>query len=157
MKDFKRRFILGKTDYGDLWITIKYIDGRLSITGVEGPKKNGDCRGSCGQCVDAAREINKKFANMWERWHLNDLRAGSPAQEEFLRAHKAEFPGYPTFYYDWACEILKANNLHPDFSHHPDGELGYLYGHSWLEEEVPKDILGYFASFLDRDDHPWGD
>lgn len=152
MEDFKRRFILGKTDYGDLWITIEYTDDKLSITGVEGPKKNGDCRGSCGQCVDAAREIDEKFADMWKRWHLNDMRAGSPAQEDFLRAHKAEFPGYLTSYYDWAVSLLTKNDLHPDYNHY-----NYTYGSAWLHEEVPEDILEYFASFPDRDDHPWGD
>ena len=64
------------------------MDGdKLSISGVEGPKSNGDCFGSCGQIEmswepldkyatgwDAAKEA--KFLDLWRAWHLNDMRAG---------------------------------------------------------------------------------
>lgn len=36
----------------DAFCEITYEDGNLSICGVIGPKRNGDCYGSCGQCVD---------------------------------------------------------------------------------------------------------
>ena len=62
----------------------------LSITGVVGPMRNGDCIGSCGQCID---EINsgipadgwdvdmiKKLCKIWERWHLNDMNAACEHQ-----------------------------------------------------------------------------
>ena len=35
---------------------IEYENGRLSICGVVGPLKSGNCRGSAGQCVDAIRD-----------------------------------------------------------------------------------------------------
>lgn len=64
---------------------IKFEDGRLSITGVVGPMSNGNCRGSAGQCVDEIRkgepangwteEMLKKFCDIWDRWHLNHMRA----------------------------------------------------------------------------------
>ena len=101
MEAFTRVFCIGETEVGDLWITVKYSGdsgsrgGRLSITGVEGPKCNGDAKGSCGQCLDALRNCNPwltpphgkepivdpvKLAAVWERWHLNDMRAGTPLQ-----------------------------------------------------------------------------
>ena len=63
---------------------IEYQDGKLSITGVIGPQSNGDCWGSCGQCVDEIRkgvptkewtsEMLQKFCDIWDEWHLNDMR-----------------------------------------------------------------------------------
>ncbi|MCM1333426.1 MAG: hypothetical protein NC084_06385 [Bacteroides sp.] len=63
---------------------IIYEDERLSISGVIGPKSNGNCTGSCGQCreeiaagtpaVGWTKEMLKQFSEIWERWHLNDLR-----------------------------------------------------------------------------------
>ncbi len=63
--------------------------GRLSITGVEGPKRNGDCYGGAGQIImhdwdilalaeGWTPEMVSQFRDTWERWHLNDMRAYSP-------------------------------------------------------------------------------
>lgn len=106
MDNFKRLFVAGKvpTYEGDiskpsLWIEINFTDGKLSITGVHGPLGNGDCRGSCGQCIDTLRELTKvpyafdiaigreaaiQLAEVWERWHLNDMR---PYCEHMKRDH----------------------------------------------------------------------
>ena len=80
---------------------IEYADGKLSISGVEGPKSNGDASGSCGQ-IDMGykhgnpdyddkryshpKEIESfadgwtnsmwlKFLDIWHDWHLNDMRS----------------------------------------------------------------------------------
>lgn len=167
-KDFKRRFVLGRTSYGDLWITIEYQDGKLSITGVEGPKKNGDCKGSFGQCVDAAREINKKFADIWKCWHLNNMRPGCEHQREEGWNKRSIDPTKPLNSYGihFNGQISPSLNMlawiSPD--EHPDGLLtrpcsvcGYKYGSAWLHEKVPENILKYLSSFPDEDDHPWGE
>lgn len=80
---FKRITSPGWTDAGRLFITIKWDGRRLSITGVEGPKANGDCRGSCGQtgiplfadrmAEDWEESIVKRLRAVWDRWHLNDM------------------------------------------------------------------------------------
>lgn len=46
--------------------------------------RNGNCRGSVGQCVDEIRagspadgwtqEMLKKLCDIWDKWHLNDMR-----------------------------------------------------------------------------------
>lgn len=69
----------------DSFVKIEYTDGRLSISGVIGPRSNGDCAGSCGQCVDSIRkgvptdgwtqEMLEKLCDIWDEWHLNDMRA----------------------------------------------------------------------------------
>lgn len=73
---------------------IEWDDARLSISGVIGPMSNGDCRGSCGQCTEEiregtpisaegwTREMVDKFCEIWDRWHLNDLRPCCEHQRE---------------------------------------------------------------------------
>ena len=64
---------------------IEYDKDRcLHIHGVIGPSGNGNCAGSAGQCVDEIRkgspvggwtpEMLEKFCDIWDRWHLNDMR-----------------------------------------------------------------------------------
>ena len=55
----------------------------LHITGVVGPRSNGDCY-SCGQCYDELRQgvANEgwttdalyKLLDIWQRWHMNDMK-----------------------------------------------------------------------------------
>lgn len=71
---------------------IEYEDGRLSISGVIAPLKNGNCLGSAGQCVDEIKEgtpttewtteMLQKFCDIWDNWHLNDMRPYCKHQEE---------------------------------------------------------------------------
>lgn len=63
---------------------IEFIDGNLSICGVIGPTSNGNCIGSAGQCVDEIRagkptadwtsKMLQKFCDIWDNFHLNDMR-----------------------------------------------------------------------------------
>lgn len=62
-------------------------NGCLTITGVIGPTHYGNCRGGAGQCADSiragnpkeedgwTREMLDKFCDIWDNWHLNDVRA----------------------------------------------------------------------------------
>jgi hypothetical protein len=78
----------GRHERVPVYVKIKYEGGRLSMTGVVGPRANGDAWGSCGQIIDTlAREDflptaggfwlanTKTLRETWERWHLNDMRA----------------------------------------------------------------------------------
>lgn len=71
---------------GSMFVAIRWDGSKLSISGVEGPLPNGDVRGSCGQCIDALDRIERlaegvnqldvdRLRVVWERWHLNDMRA----------------------------------------------------------------------------------
>lgn len=78
----------------DVFCAIKLTAGGvLSITGVVGPKNNGDAIGSCGQIemglgdggsIIPARgwsqELIKAFLTTWRAWHLNDMRAACSHQ-----------------------------------------------------------------------------
>lgn len=136
-------------DSGEFFCSIKWDCKRLSICGVEGPLNNGDAKGSCGQVgihTDRIGKLNagwtlemvEAFGCVWDRWHLNDMTAGSPAQEEWLRANPVEAK-YPKSHYEEACKALAAAGLHPDPSN------GYKYGSAWLLEEVPEDVLKFLA------------
>lgn len=67
----------------NVFCKIKFENGKLSITGVVGPKSNGNCF-SAGQCIEEIRtgtptkewtkEMLEKFCNLWYEWHLNDMR-----------------------------------------------------------------------------------
>lgn len=61
-----------------IFVTVDWDGKRLSFTGVEGPKANGDATGSCGQ-LDVSKH-SPRLATLWERWHLNDMRAGCEHQ-----------------------------------------------------------------------------
>lgn len=146
-----------------IYCEIEFKDGSLSITGVEGPLTSGNALGSCGQIDTHLRNEQKlinlapgwtraklqKFFEVWERWHLNDLKAGSPAQEEWLRANpipEAEYR-YPKSHYDVACEKLRAAGLNPDAD-------GYSYGSAWKREEVPSDVIEFLRSLPNTDKQP---
>jgi hypothetical protein len=79
--------------YGERWasvyIEIEYIDGKLSLHGVVGPTRGGNAMGGAGQIQDTIPEkwapnwgpiMYAKLQAIWERWHLNDLRAGCEHQ-----------------------------------------------------------------------------
>lgn len=130
----------------NVYVKITYKDGKLSLTGVEGPFQSGNCRGSCGQ-IDPIPLIKENKAHwiwlktlneIWERWHLNDLNAGSPAQEEYIR--QLQFRGWK-YDYDEACDALLEAGLYRDPEH-----SNYRYGTDWLFEEVPKHVITFLES-----------
>lgn len=82
---------LGGGRCAPVFVEVEFREGRLSFTGVEGPEKNGNCAGSCGQIELNPEEFTRfsdgwdaakvqRLADMWKRWHLNDLRAGCEHQ-----------------------------------------------------------------------------
>lgn len=100
MESFKRIFVVGSLPAhhyrtgaeisAPLWIKILYIDGRLSISGVHGPLRNGEAHGSSGQNsdllpkllkfpdqirVEGGAETVRRLLEIWQEWHLNSMRA----------------------------------------------------------------------------------
>lgn len=92
MKNFKKIIMPGKLPCGKngamhpAHFSITYTDGNLSIMGVIGAHSNGDCWGGAGQCMDALKDTSlvltdgwtkegvEQLYDVWERWHLNDMR-----------------------------------------------------------------------------------
>lgn len=151
----------------DMFAKIEASEGRLSISGVIGPKRNGDADGSCGQFIMSFKEYHhhghdsitnitpasgwdaetvKRFFDAWDRWHLNDMKAGSVVQEEFLRRNPV-VAVYPESHYTKASEALAAAGLNPDSD-------GYKYGSAWKREDVPADVIEFLAGLPDTDKVP---
>jgi len=97
MESFTKTVRLGTGDCGSVYCKIEYTQqngkSKLSISGVEGPTRSGNAIGSCGQIVMSglnvteyapgwSQELIGKFADTWDRWHLNDMRAGCEHQRQ---------------------------------------------------------------------------
>jgi hypothetical protein len=98
MNDFTKVYRIGTAKtYGgrfySIYVKAEYKDGILSITGVEGPLASGNCLGGCGQIDVELKPENlyntapgwtvgsiKRLMEIWDRWHLNDMRAGCEHQ-----------------------------------------------------------------------------
>lgn len=130
------------------FVEVSYEDGKLSLHGVVGPRKDGGCA-MAGQIQEVLSEgfPNKGWTvddlcclqHVWERWHLNDLRAGSPKQEAYLR--ELEERGMEMNYAK-ACEVLKEAGIYEDEDCIRDGKP-YRYGTAWLKEEIPAWVLDW--------------
>lgn len=97
--------------------------------------EKGERRGNpsrAGQCVDALDEITKPAAGwtldevrevraLWDRWHLNTMKAGC--------AHQTVV---------WEDEPYRRPSLELT---QPCPETGYRYGHAWLTEPLPDDVI----------------
>jgi hypothetical protein len=106
---------LGRGEQGQVFCRIEFEKGRLSICGVEGPMASGNARGGCGQIVDVAIRSYapgwdaakvEEFRKVWDRWHLNDLRAGC----EHQRATWDTLEKLEVVTYRLTAETTKAQN-----------------------------------------------
>lgn len=92
-----------------------------------------------GQCIEAAETIIdpapglsladvRRLAELWRRWHLNDMRAAC--------AHQApvyDDRGRPDLDATPACPVT-----------------GYRYGHAWLVEPVPAEVVAELRELADK-------
>lgn len=128
-----------------VFCTISYKNGRLSITGVEGPNSHGGCRGSCGQIDTHLRqfdykmkfatgwseELFRKFLDVWDKWHLNDMHAECEHQEKL----------------GWTYKTHEGQKC---------PECGYEIGTVWTRREVPEDVLTFLSTLPDAiRPNPW--
>lgn len=131
-------------DKHKVYVFIEIKEGELSMSGVVGPKKNGDCR-SCGQIILSFKEYDergswsladvephitggwnallvKTLMDTWDQWRLNHLRAGCEHQRKL----------------GW-----KSYDEHPA---EPCPTCGYKYGTQWLKEELPQEVINFLAT-----------
>lgn len=173
MDDFKKTVRLGTIEtrpgsgrYVSIFCFIQYHDKPplgLSITGVIGPTQAGNSIGGSGQIVMSLLE-NKEYRKIrpapgwdmahiyafllsWDKWHLNDMRAGSPAQMAFLAEHPIDDR---LNYFKKASAALEAAGLNPDPNYLHQGKP-YKYGTAWLHTEVPADVLEFLRKLPDTD------
>ena len=142
-----------------VYCKIEFKDNQLSISGVEGPYSGGDCYGACGQInmslnpneLTPAKgwslELIQRFLNVWDKWHLNDMKAGSPNQRKYLEENTIKKD------YDNARMALEKAGLSPDKDFIHNGKP-YLYGSAWLFETVPTEIITWLESLPNSDTEP---
>lgn len=133
--------IIGKTP--------EYIE--LSISGNVWNARKTDVV-CCGQCLDTIAKYKKQLSNpdlfitlydLWNKYHLNGMHAGTPEQEKAIEEWKAAGNKYD---YEAACEMLKERGLYEvnytglSVSRRYENEP-YKYGHAWLVQEIPGDVL----------------
>ena len=84
-----------------------------------------------GQCIEIFREKfkNNKYMSrlieIWEKYHLNDLRPGTKRQMKVLK--EKNIKGFHE-----SVKYLKEIGLYED---------GHRFGYAWHFEEIPKDII----------------
>ncbi len=172
----KKIMRLGTTNSGDVYVELKITEKEngercLSIVGVEGPMTNGDCRGSCGQItLDSFTSYAQgwsestigRLAELWKRWHLNDMRPGCEHQRAAGWHLRPIDPKKPLDSYGrhFAGQAQDSWNMltwvRPD--EHPDGllakpceECGYRYGTQWIYEEIPQEVIDELLAFPSAD------
>lgn len=90
-----------------------------------------------GQIHEEVKEIlPARLYQIWKRWHLNDMRAGTFTQEEILRQAKDSGVELDS-YYEQCDYLAKFDALIDD---------GYKYGSKWLKEELPQDVIDYIQT-----------
>ncbi len=154
------RYDLGKVDYNGSGrrnckaaITWSLEDGRFSMCAeIWNPRETDIYCG--GQCVDEVARYfphNKRAQRMvaiWKEWHLNDMVAGSPAQQAHLKSLGKWKHGRDGFesYFSWALAELAKAGLQPDPGYMHNGKP-YSYGNAWLKRDIPADVLSEIQSW----------
>lgn len=172
--------LVGRTEDGrEVYVEARIEDcaqgKRLALTGVVlrngGSLRRDNDWVSSGQIgIDVLREIvrpapgwtvedARQLADVWDRWHLNDMRAGCEHQRADGWGERRIDPDKPTDTYGLHFEGQRAPSwnllvwVRP--GEHPDGLLGkpcevcgYRYGTAWLYEPVPEDVLAFVAERL---------
>jgi hypothetical protein len=175
MNDYRKIVHPGDTSIDRQWwpvfCRITITNGKLSIVGVEGPQKSGDAAGGSGQIHPLCRRIDRfasgwtdrqlqRFDYIWERWHLNGMRAGCEHQRAAGWEKFPIDPLRPLHAYDRFCSGQYSWNMLTWVrrGEHPGGLLGeacptcgYLYGTEWLTEELPADVIADLLALPDSD------
>lgn len=118
-----------------------------------------------GQCFDELlndypelkdNDVFMETYDLWSKYHLNNMHAGTPEQEEAIKEWKAKGNEYN---YKSACEYLMTIDLYavpvstidlkanPQFKDAEEGTM-YEYGHSWLKEEIPEQDVERIESLI---------
>ena len=130
---------VGREVQANVYCKIEFRGGKLSISGVVGPMRNGDALGSCGQIRDSVAQMEDcrlapgwntamrdKFVAIWEAWHLNDMQAGC----EHQRAA------------GWDKLPIYADKPTNTYVKHPDGQYGWNMRTRLRYRETPVTVIG---------------
>jgi hypothetical protein len=155
----QKTILLGSVDYNQTGKSNCPVDFEVSWDGKRFSATATIWRGAnrrealvCGQCLEEAaahlpeNQLAQRILAVWRDWHLNDMRAGSPAQQAWLKANPVEAV-YPESHYEKACKALAEVGLNPDPGHLHNGKP-YAYGSAWLTEEIPAETVSEIESWF---------
>lgn len=167
---------------GRVFCKIEYVEGKLSISGVIGPMKNGDCRGGAGQIdmefehrnpahndaryharitvdqmtFEAGWDSDKwlEFLEVWHVWHLNDMQSAC----EHQRALGWEYGTHQEHRERVETPVDSINGpIGALVTYLNPGECpvcGYRIGSRWLKMDVPPAVIEFLESLPDADVEP---
>ncbi len=98
----------------------------------------------------------RKLLSIWERWHLNDMRAGCKHQRAWSWNTLPIDPAQPTGRYitlgrytGWNMLTWITRKEHPHgLLSHPCPVCGYKYGSAWLYEPLPQDVIDFIQPLV---------
>lgn len=109
-----------------------------------------------GQCLDSIVEYRDQLSpanrdlfdflhDLWKKYHLNGMHAGTPEQEAYVEKLVTE-NRYEDYDYKKICEALKEAGLYEvEFTGKTIGKMydhePYRYGAAWVIEDLPGDVL----------------
>lgn len=135
--EFNQVFIGRDAERARVFVDASWDGRRLSFMGSVVPfgRYMADV---AGQVVDNARQVNPELADLWDRWHLNDMRPGCEHQEHIMRLNP---PARPTCLNDYvgSTGLALGSSCY---------ECGYRYGSGWKYEEVPDSVLERISAIL---------
>ena len=131
---------------GQILPTLSFF-GEIRALSFQGEENVDICGWQCSQDIlmffaSHPQEMTKENAELldllklWRRWHLNDLCAGSNIQKEALLT----WEGHSEADYKASCNYLESIGLLE--------ERGYKYGHAWLFERVPNEVLNQLTDIF---------
>lgn len=163
----------------NVFMKIEYENGKLSVTGVEGPLPSGNCLGDYGQIIMNFKEYDphgymsrldvklnagwnrsmfKKFLDVWDKWHLNDVQSACEHQRELgwtYENHRGMYIEVPRKKivideYDDGTSNDPIQKF-DEFKGHLCPVCGYSIGSAWLKMEVPQDVIDFLFSLPDTE------
>ena len=143
-----KRVYTGKT-------TPEYVE--LSICGyVYNPSETRCVCG--GQCLDTMYQflkhdtLFKEIYELWKKYHLNGMRAGTPEQENAIAEFEKTIGRKST--YRERIDVLKTANLYEipftgiTVGRRYENEL-YKYGYGWIVNRIPGNVLNRIEYIID--------
>lgn len=174
---------INNIDY-NVFIKIAYTNGKLSLTGVVGPYRSGNCAGSCGQIIMDFKEYDnrgfmsldditpatgwdramiKTLLDIWDKWHLNDMQSACEHQralgwtyEDHRGMYVEKHKKHPRYLID-EYDNGEDHDLYiifDEFKGHLCPVCGYSIGSAWLFEPVPDDVITQLSNMPDTTIRP---
>ncbi len=93
----------------------------------------------------------EELLDIWDKYHLNDLTAGTERQEKIIEEHKDD-PKYNKFdkFLDRPRAILEDFDAEPDKETEGFGDEGYSFGSQWLFEPLPENVVDFVEKFKSK-------